>query len=84
MRSPGVMIRSPFSSGSVGRAHRQEIAGRFCAPRGAQASDCLGEGELLAGEAGDEASATHLSPSLEAAVDQQQVPPGRQVGFPLE
>src|SRR5688500_17015420 len=51
----------------------------------AQRADGFGQGELLARQAGDEATATDLAAGFEAVIDAQQLAPRRQpAGFALE
>src|SRR4051794_20149186 len=49
-------------------------------PCGAQSSDRLGQRELLAREAGDEAAATDFTAAFEPAKDTEQLAPRRQPG----
>src|SRR5204862_6368408 len=50
----------------------------------AQLADGLGEGELLAGEAFDEAAAADLAAGFETTEDHHQVAPGEAQAFALE
>ena len=74
-------------AGEVERVRRADgpRAGRArLAPHGAELSDRLGQGELLARHPGDEPAAPDLPSRLEPAIDQQQVAPRRRTRFPLE
>src|SRR5262245_18075135 len=59
----------------IGRRKGQPFSRVDLAPRLAQHSDRVRQGELLAREAGDEAAAADVAAALEPAVDAQQVAP---------
>ena len=80
-RSPGVMMPVRLM-GSVAAMHTVSPRWRLAPPL-REALGCLGQGELLAGEAVDEAPAVDLAAGLHASQAAQQVPPRhhRQLAF---
>src|SRR5260221_9472340 len=64
----------------VGAGERDEGLRRRAAADLAQEADGVGQGELLAREAGDEAAAAYVAARLEPAIDAQEVAPRRQPG----
>ena len=63
----------------IGPADCQQLAGRRRTPHLAHGLDGLRQGELLARHSGDEPAAADFASRLEAAVDHDQLAPGRDV-----
>ena len=57
---------------------RQPFACTLLPPNLSQRDDCLRQGELLAGKAGNEPAAANFPAAFQLAIDPQQIPPGRQ------
>ena len=81
-RSPAVTMPARFS-GSARADHEAAAVGRR-APHFAQPLDGVGERELFARHARDEAAAANFAARLEAAVDARQLAPRRDVRFARE
>jgi len=64
----------------VGGGYGDEVGG-FAGAGRAERLDCFGEGELLAAEAGDEATATNFAAGFETAEDVEKLAPFWGVGF---